>query len=195
MNKSEKEDLIESSLVTIKNNFPRLQGFRIIYPTRKMQELVAQAYQDVLVFAQRAIEYYKRSAWSSYAHAVVLPVTVLLTMLFLGRVWEAISDPPQMGVQIAVNKILGDLAEVRNEAQYLLNDKVNNLERRISDMQKEVQGVQRGMSSITLVLPHVTKLLSNNQKELDILNNNTAKISFLPFRKGSSLVNSHAPTN
>jgi hypothetical protein len=74
VNKSDREELIESSLVKIKHNFPRLKGLRNIYPTPKMQELVAQVYEDVLVFAQRAIEYYKRSAWSMYPHYVCLPI-------------------------------------------------------------------------------------------------------------------------
>jgi len=41
----------------MKHNFPRLKGIRNIYSTPKMQELVPQVYQDVLSFAQMAIEY------------------------------------------------------------------------------------------------------------------------------------------
>jgi hypothetical protein len=66
VNKQQKEDLIEDSLAKIKHNFPRLKGIRNIYPTPKMQELVAQVYQDVLSFAQMAIEYYKRPAIGEY---------------------------------------------------------------------------------------------------------------------------------
>ena len=114
MNKSSKEELIESSLIKIKHSFPRLKILRSIYPTTKMRELIAQVYQDVLVFAQRAIEYYRRSAWT--------------------RVWQAISEPAQMGVQLAVDKILDELAEVRDEANTLLNKRVHELEREIQEV-------------------------------------------------------------
>lgn len=169
MNKSGKEELIENSLLKIKHNFPRLRGLRNIYPTPKMQELVAQVYEDVLVFAQRAIEYYKRSAWGAYPRQALLHVIALLTELHTARVWKAISEPPQLSVQIAVDKILDELAEVKDETNFLLNGRVHKLEhdveqvktmledqkhvledqheedqQRISNMQKELRSVQSG---------------------------------------------------
>lgn len=62
VNKQKNEDQIEGLLANFKNAFPRLQGLRNIYPTPRMQELIAKVYTDVLSFTQMAVEYYQKSA-------------------------------------------------------------------------------------------------------------------------------------
>ncbi|PYI10655.1 hypothetical protein BO78DRAFT_450392 [Aspergillus sclerotiicarbonarius CBS 121057] len=135
VNKKKNEDQIEGLLATFKNNFPRLQGLRNIYPTPRMQELIAKVYTDVLTFSQMAVEYYQKSS--------------------LERLWQAIAKPPEMGVKIAADGIVAELAEVKEERDYLLNQRVYNLEQRVAslttmaeDGQKQTTAIEGKVSTI-----------------------------------------------
>ncbi|KAI9711041.1 MAG: hypothetical protein M1820_002479 [Bogoriella megaspora] len=121
-NKQKKEDIIEDSLHKMQLNFPRLQGFRNIYPTPQMQQLIMQVYKDVLQFSEKAIEYYRRSAWT--------------------RVWQAVSSPPQIEVKLAADKVFAELAEVREEAGFLQNKRIHRLEQNVQRLTAMVEGEQ-----------------------------------------------------
>ncbi|KAI9692347.1 MAG: hypothetical protein M1822_006578 [Bathelium mastoideum] len=133
--KQRKENLIEKSLGKIQIEFPRLKGLREIYPTEQMQALVAQVYEDVICFAQKSAEYYRRSAWR--------------------RVWQAISDPPQIGVEIATTSILDILQEVRREAHYGLDGRVKNIENITETMQQKVEIVQQKTADLELKMDNM----------------------------------------
>ncbi|RAL02617.1 uncharacterized protein BO80DRAFT_27726 [Aspergillus ibericus CBS 121593] len=135
VNKQKNEDQIEGLLAKFKNNFPRLQGLRNIYPTPRMQELIAKVYTDVLTFSQMAVEYYQKSA--------------------LERLWQAIAKPPDMGVKMAADGIMAELAEVKEERDYLLNQRVYHLEQRVAsltvlaeDGQKRTTAIEGKVSTI-----------------------------------------------
>ncbi|KAL4769297.1 hypothetical protein BDW60DRAFT_210221 [Aspergillus nidulans var. acristatus] len=114
VNKQRKEDIIEDYLSRFKNDFPRLQDLRNIYATETMQRLIAAVYADVLNFSQQAVEYYQ--------------------MTTLERLWKAFTEPPQLGVQAAANRIEAELAEVRKEQELLLNKRVQHMEKRLDSL-------------------------------------------------------------
>ncbi|KAF2107680.1 hypothetical protein BDV96DRAFT_693181 [Lophiotrema nucula] len=143
VNKSAKEELIESALLKIKHNFPRLKDLRTWYPTKKMQELIAQVYKSVLAFLQKAIDYYKRSAWT--------------------RVWKAVSEPPQLGVQLAVDRILDELAEVREERDTLLSGRIHKLERTMGEVSNKLDGQQHMLQAEQLQRNKMQEELHNVQ--------------------------------
>jgi len=67
VNKQKKEDLIERLLGNLKNHFPRFRDLRDIYPTNKMNELIARVYADILNFCDMATDYYTKSALGQHS--------------------------------------------------------------------------------------------------------------------------------
>ncbi|KAF2142279.1 uncharacterized protein K452DRAFT_16706 [Aplosporella prunicola CBS 121167] len=123
VNKQQREDLIVSSLETMKSQFPRLKGWGNIYPTEKMQQLIVAVYMDVIEFAREAVSYYKRSTWA--------------------RVWYAIISPPQRKLQAKVDLILRELSEVKEETNFLLSQRVGKIERDLGKANEALNDMQR----------------------------------------------------
>ncbi|PWY80839.1 hypothetical protein BO94DRAFT_576761 [Aspergillus sclerotioniger CBS 115572] len=152
VNKQKSEDQIEGLLANFKNAFPRLQGLRNIYPTPRMQELIAKVYTDVLSFSEMAVEYYQKPA--------------------LERLWQAVAKPPEMGVKIAADGIVAELAEVKEERDYLLNQRVYRLEQRVAalttmaeDGQKRTTAIEGKVSTIGKDLD-IVQMQQNESQDL-----------------------------
>ncbi|KAL4982449.1 hypothetical protein BDW68DRAFT_170748 [Aspergillus falconensis] len=128
VNKQRKEDIIEYYLARFKNDFPRLQGLRNIYATEQMQRLIAAVYTDVLNFSQRAVEYYQLTT--------------------LERLWKAFTDPPQLGVQAAADRIEAELAQVREERDFLLSKRVYNVENRLESLAAMVENQANSLATM-----------------------------------------------
>ncbi len=62
MHKDHHEDAIEDALRQLTLDFPRLEILEDVYPTPEMQSLIAQVYQQVIVFARDCVHYFTRSS-------------------------------------------------------------------------------------------------------------------------------------
>ena len=76
-------------------------------------------------------------------------------VVIIVRVWQAIADPPQLGVKAAVEKIMAELAEVKEERDHLLNGRVHKLEHDLARLTTMVKGEQKKTAEIDRKLNNV----------------------------------------
>jgi hypothetical protein len=76
-------------------------------------------------------------------------------IVLIVRVWQAIADPPQLGVKVVVEKIMAELAEVKEERDHLLNSRVHKLEHDLASLTTMVKGEQKKTSEIDRKLNNV----------------------------------------
>jgi uncharacterized protein YlxW (UPF0749 family) len=65
------------------------------------------------------------------------------------RLWKAFTEPPQLGVQAAANRIEAELAEVRKEQELLLNKRVQHMEKRLDSLATTAKNQAISLATMT----------------------------------------------
>lgn len=61
--KQRKQDKIEETLVAMQAHLPRMETMKDIYPSEKIERLVAEVYTYVNILLREATRYYQRPAY------------------------------------------------------------------------------------------------------------------------------------
>lgn len=119
MNKKKHDDKIEAHLVQMQKSLPRLETWKGIYNSKRMEELVSEIYHLVIKFSRSAAEYFCRR-WK--------------------RVWLAV-NPLAMSNQFddIAQTIYETLAEVNAEANQCLHARSQNMERIVDDLKGQLE--------------------------------------------------------
>ncbi|KAL9126195.1 MAG: hypothetical protein Q9217_004724 [Psora testacea] len=149
LNKSRHETVIEETMDILHSNLPRMEAFLEIYPSEKLESLVAELYAEVIDFLRKAVKYHQRSGYL--------------------RVWHIISHPPKFGLNVDVGRIMCKINEVKEESVIKLNESVRDIERQVKDMQKE----QSDIKSDVLVVKRDGRIIKSDVRTVE---SNVSKI-------------------
>jgi hypothetical protein len=89
--------------------------------------------------------------------------------MLTARVWKAMSEPPQLSVQIAVDKIIDELAEVKDEANFLLSGRVYNLEHTVGQVKMMLENQKHVLENQKQVLEDEQHMLEEEQRRMSIM--------------------------
>jgi len=105
-----------------------------VYATSKFAKLVAEVYKEGVLFAREATRYFcSRSGMLFFG---LLNDKALTT--FRERLKWAMGKPPQMGVDVSVQRIHKRLAEVNSEAMALLHSAAHRIEEQLRMDMREI---------------------------------------------------------
>ena len=134
MNKQKKEDHIDAALLVLQREFSRANLLREIHRSDSMKEYIARAYKLGIDFTREVTIYYSRPTYR--------------------RVVEAVTKPPQLGIDIKISEITEAITEIEKERATLDSLRLFQVQRRIEEVKigiDEVRGDVEGNDLAPLV--------------------------------------------
>ena len=141
MNKQKKEERIDSTLLTLQREFGRIEILQDIYSSDLMKGYIAEAYKLGIEFAREATLYYSRPTYR--------------------RVLEAVTKPPQLGIDTKISAITAAMTEIEKESRTLNSQRLHYVQQRVDEVQREVHSIKtntEGRQNLLNTLPLVEVL-------------------------------------
>lgn len=165
VNKQQKEDRIDAALLTLQREFARLELLRDIHSSDTMKRAIAEAYSLCIDFAQGVTLYYSRSTWR--------------------RVLEAITKPPQLGIDTKIAAITDAMTEIKPERATLDSKRLHQIQQSVDELQQSMDEVHRNVTSTNgavegrLECVQVTSNVSANRLQALHVQNESRLLSIL----------------
>lgn len=122
-----------------------MQSSRQLYPTPKVEFLVAEVYSEVIKFLRQSIKYFRRPG---YCMTLEPSFLIKHTKKVIARLWQVISRPPQHGLKFSVDKLQCKSEEVEKELVIKLNERLQDVRNSLQDVQERVLSRLPSMHSI-----------------------------------------------
>ncbi len=90
-----------------------------------MGKYIAEAYRLGIEFAREAALYYSRPTYQ--------------------RVLEAVTKPPQLGIDTKIAAITNAMTEIEKESRTLNSQRLHQVQQRIDEVQREVHDIKYGV--------------------------------------------------
>ncbi|KAH0548582.1 hypothetical protein GP486_007874 [Trichoglossum hirsutum] len=128
VNKKRMEDSIDATLLTMQAQFSRLRVIEEIHSSTEMKRYIANVYKLGIEFLREAIFYYSRPTYQ--------------------RVWEALSKPPQLGVDQKIAAITRGMTEIDNERCILDSKRLYEMQGKLQQVQGEIKEVNARVEEV-----------------------------------------------
>lgn len=122
MNKQQKEEHIDSALLVLQREFSRLEILRDIHSSNVMKGCIAEAYRLGIDFAREVTRYYSRSTYH--------------------RIREAITKPPQLGVDVKIAAITSAMSEIAKERAVLDSRRLHEVQQSLNEVRYVIRDVE-----------------------------------------------------
>lgn len=140
MNKQQKEDHIDSALLTLQREYARLELLRDVHSSDTMKRAIADAYSSCIEFAEEVTLYYSRPTYL--------------------RVLEAFTKPPRLGIDKKIAAITEAMTEVRTERATLDSKRLHQVQQSMGEVQRNVNEINGAVEGRTTYLkPALTIVL------------------------------------
>lgn len=161
VNKSKREDQIESTLESLRWELPRVGKLQGLIPGDDSALLVSKVYSNVVKFARSCVLYYSRNSLSMCTILTHVPMLVPPYSYKLERVLSNIIRPPKLYIDKEVEGIHSDVAEIIKEVEV-------NSHQRIRLLEARQQGMQPHRSRTLLILSEETRDFQVKERMWDL---------------------------
>jgi len=120
VNKKRTQDLFDITISKLDRQYTRTKMLKDIYPNEKVKEDMATVYRLGIEFLREATVYYAVSTWR--------------------RIWRIITNPPAVALEAKVAEIEHAIDEMMQEMQTLDRVRLRNIEARVEEVDKKVEG-------------------------------------------------------
>lgn len=121
MNKKRKEEHIDKALLDLQREFSRTKTLQEVHSSESMKTYIADAYKLGIEFTREVTLYYARSSYR--------------------RVVEAMTKPPQLGIDKKISAITTAITEIEKERATLDSQRLFQVQRRVEDVKNGVDKV------------------------------------------------------
>lgn len=121
MNKQRKEEHIDKALLDLQREFSRTKMLQEVHSSESMKTYIADAYKLGIEFSREVTLYYSRSSCR--------------------RLVEAITKPPQLGIDKKISAITNAITEIEKERATLDSQRIFQIQRRVEDVKIGVDEV------------------------------------------------------
>lgn len=128
VNKQQKEEHIDSALLILQREFSRLEILRDVHSSNVMKGYIAEAYRLGIDFAREVTRYYSRSTYH--------------------RIREAITKPPQLGVDEKIAAVTSAMSEIEKERAVLDSRRLHQVQRSVNEVRCDVGTIKVDVDSI-----------------------------------------------
>ena len=104
---------------------------REVHSSDSMKTYIAEAYKLGIEFAREVTVYYSRSTYR--------------------RLYEAITQPPQLGIDLKISAITSAITEIEKERDTLDSQRLFQVQRRVEDVKKGVDEVRDGVEGKEMI--------------------------------------------
>ena len=122
MNKQQKEERIDATLLTLQREFARIKTLQVVHSSDTMKRYIAEAYRLGIGFAREATLYYARPTYR--------------------RVWEAITKPPQLDIDIKISAITVAMTEIDKERAILDSKRLYEVQQGVERVRNDVNNIK-----------------------------------------------------
>lgn len=121
MNKNRKEEHIESTLLALQREFSRLKVLTEVHSTPVMKEYIVEAFRLGIEFSREATLYYSRPTYR--------------------RLIQAITRPPQIGIEKQTADITAAMTQIEKERDSLDSQRLLDVQVKVDKMSQKVESV------------------------------------------------------
>ena len=145
MNKQRKEEHIDKALLILQREFSRAKMLQEVHSSDSMKMYIADAYKLGIEFAREVTLYYSRPTYR--------------------RVFQAITKPPQLGVDLKISAITRAITEIEKERATLDSQRLFQVQRRVEDVKNGVDEVRHTVEGKNVTSPFqaMTDLMTSCQ--------------------------------
>ena len=122
MNKQQKEEHIDATLLTLQREFARIKTLQVVHSSDTMKRYIAEAYWLGIGFAREATLYYARPTYR--------------------RVLEAITKPPQLDIDIKISAITVAMTEIDKERAILDSKRLYEVQQGVERVRDDVNNIK-----------------------------------------------------
>jgi hypothetical protein len=117
-------------LLSLQNQYCRIQMVKKVYTTDRMKELTAVVYRLGVEFLYEAVRYYSVGTFR--------------------RLWHSVAKPPSIGLTNKISEIETAVEEIRREMEVLDGIRLNDIEQKIDVLSVDVQRVEEHVQGTSL---------------------------------------------
>ncbi|CAD6575977.1 MAG: hypothetical protein ASARMPREDX12_007665 [Alectoria sarmentosa] len=128
VNKQRKEQHIETALLILQREFSRTIVLQEVHSSESMKTYIADAYKLGIEFAREVTIYYSRPTHR--------------------RVFEAITKPPQLVIDLKISAITNAVTEIEKERAVLDSQRLFQVQRRVEEVKNGVDEVRVGVDEV-----------------------------------------------
>ena len=122
MNKQQKEEHIDATLLTLQREFARIKTLQVVHSSDTMKRYIAEAYWLGIGFVREATLYYARPTYR--------------------RVLEAITKPPQLDIDIKISAITVAMTEIDKERAILDSKRLYEVQQGVERVRHDVNNIK-----------------------------------------------------
>lgn len=116
MNKTKAEELLDSMMYKLHQQYCRIKMVKNVYTSKRMKEHTAVVYRLGIEFLYTAVRYYSMSTFR--------------------RMWHVVAKPPNIHLENKVAEIQAAIEEMRMEMEMLDGIRLNGMEKTLGKVEK-----------------------------------------------------------
>lgn len=137
MNKKRTQDLFDMTISKLDRQYARTKMLKDIYPSEKLKKDMAVVYQLGIEFLREATMYYAVRTWR--------------------RIWRIISNPPAVALEAKVAEIEHAIDEMMQEMQTLDRVRLHNIEDAVGKGNMKLKGVEEKINEVEARVEEINK--------------------------------------